>query len=298
MDKGTSLNMKCGVVILNYNSHDLTVALAKKVSAYECVDYICVVDNCSKDSFDGDFQEAKIHYIKSKKNDGYSAGNNIGLRYLVDEKKCDRVFIANPDVLFDERTIWEMSRTFDKKDDLVILSTKRYGHDKATIHQWFDFPILNVSIKNCFFMPRRKFEKRRHFLQNMKIDLAENIVYVDAVPGAFLGIRSEFLKKIGFLYEGIFLYGDEIYLGQQARELGYKVGVINTVTYIHDHVQRRFSNRKMFWLDRQSLKIYYRKFENYNFIQWAALNAAIVLGYAEYSCAYILYNLLKGGGRK
>ena len=133
MDKGTSLNTKCGVVILNYNSHDLTVALAKKVSAYECVDYICVVDNCSKDSFDGDFQEAKIHYIKSKKNDGYSAGNNIGLRYLVDEKKCDRVFIANPDVLFDERTIWEMSRTFDKKDDLVILSTKRYGHDKATI---------------------------------------------------------------------------------------------------------------------------------------------------------------------
>lgn len=67
MDKGTSLNTKCGVVILNYNSHDLTVALAKKVSAYECVDYICVVDNCSKDSFDGDFQEAKIHYIKSKK---------------------------------------------------------------------------------------------------------------------------------------------------------------------------------------------------------------------------------------
>lgn len=298
MDKDTLHGGKCGVVILNYNSHDLTVALARRVATFENVDHVCVVDNCSRDNFDGEFRETKIHYIKSKKNDGYSAGNNIGLRYLVNEMKCDKVFIANPDVIFDADTIQEMCRTFDEKDDLVILSTKRYGHNQATIHQWFDFPTWDVSIKNCFFMLRRKFEKHRQFMQNMKLDLSDGMVYVDAVPGAFLGIRSSFLKEIGFLYEGIFLYGDEIYVGRQARELGYKVGVINTATYVHDHVQTRFSNRKMFWFDRRSLKIYYRKFEHYNIIQWSLLSAAIVLGYVEYSCAFFLYNLLKSGGRK
>ena len=141
-------------------------------------------------------------------------------------------------------------------------------------------------------MPRRKFEGRRHFLQNMKLDLADDIVFVDAVPGAFFGIKSEFLVKNDFIYEGIFLYGEEIILGRQAHEMGYRAGVINTETYIHDHVQKRFSNRKMFWYDRHSLKIYYRKFENFNPLQWLELNTAIVLGTAEYNCAYFLYNKL------
>ena len=40
--------------------------------------------------------------------------------------------------------------------------------------------------------------------------MAEGPAYVDAVPGAFFGIKSEFLLKNGFIYEGIFLYGEEI----------------------------------------------------------------------------------------
>lgn len=288
---------ECGVVILNYNSHDLTVALAKKIAKFESVSDVCVVDNCSKDNFDNDFKENNIHYIKNSKNTGYSAGNNVGLRYLVNEKKCGYVFIANPDVIFEDSTIKAMHKKMRESSDLALISTKRYGHNGATIHQWFDFPTLGVSIKNCFFVSRRKFEKRRHFMQNMKIDMAEDIVFVDAVPGAFFGIKSEFLIKNNYIFEGIFLYGEEIFLGRQANELGYRVGVINTESYIHDHVQKRFSNRKMFWYDRCSLKIYYKKFEKFNVAQWLALNVAVILGTAEYNCVYYLYHLLKGERR-
>lgn len=285
---------RCGIVILNYNSHDLTVALAKKAANFESVSDICVVDNCSKDDFDNEFSECDIHYIKNKKNTGYSAGNNVGLRYLVNEKKCGYVFIANPDVIFEDSTIREMHKTMLEHPDIALIATKRYGHDGATLHQYFDFPKLTTSMKNCFFFPRRKFEKRRHFMQNMRIDMAEGPVYVDAVPGAFFGIKSEFLLKNDFIYEGIFLYGEEIVLGHQAHDLGYKAAVINTDMYIHDHIQKRFSNRKMFWYDRQSLKKYYRLFEHYNLIQWALLNGAIVLGSAEYNCMYYLYKALRG----
>lgn len=284
---------KCGIVILNYNSHDLTIALANKVAKFESISNICVVDNCSKDNFDGEFSHPKIHYIKNDRNSGYSAGNNVGLKYLIDEKKCDFVWIANPDVLFEDSTIRKMYECFQANPELALLSTKRFGPNKTLIHQYFDFPTFKTSVQNCFFLTRRKFEHNRHIEQNSVIDKAEGVHYVDAVPGAFFGIRSDFLIKNNFIFEGIFLYGEEIILGRQAHNMGYKVGVINTDEYVHDHHQKRFSNRKMFWLDRKSLKIYFKMFEKFNYFQWMILNTAFVLGTIEYNCAYVLYNLLK-----
>lgn len=283
----------CGVVILNYNSHKLTKSLAEKIAAMPSVDAICVVDNHSKDDFDGDFSHPKIHYIKNNKNSGYSAGNNVGLRYLIEKKRCDYVFIANPDVIFDESAITEMRDKMAENPLLALISTKRYGHNKSTIHQYFDFPTLTDSIRSCFYFTRRKLMKERFTKQNLAVDNTKGILYVDAVPGAFFGIRSEFLKKNNYIYEGIFLYGEEIILGRQAALLGYKAGVINTATYIHDHKQTRFSNRKMFWYDRKSLKRYYEMFEDFNMLQWGILNLAIVLGTIEYNIEFFIYKLIK-----
>lgn len=50
-----------GVVILNYNSHDLTLALAKRTASLPSVNLVCVVDNASDDDFDGEFSEPNIH---------------------------------------------------------------------------------------------------------------------------------------------------------------------------------------------------------------------------------------------
>lgn len=288
-----NLENKCGIVILNYNSHDLTVSLANKIASFPSIHEICVVDNFSKDNFQNDFNNPKIHFIKNTINSGYSAGNNIGLRYLIKEKHCKYVYIANPDTIFSNETISEINKTFEQHTEIALISTKRYGHNGVTIHQYFDFPRIDTSIKSCFFITRKKIEKLKFSIQNKKVDESNGILYVDAVPGAFFGIRSEFLIKNDYLFEGIFLYGEEIIVGHQAHDLGYKAAIINTSTYIHDHQQLRFNNRKMFWRDRMSLKIYYRMFENLTGWQWLCLNIAIVLGTVEYNCEYFLYNLFR-----
>lgn len=284
---------RCGVVILNYNSHDLTVALASTLAGYNSVSDVCVVDNCSNDDFDDDFRDSKIHYIKNTENTGYSAGNNVGLRYLVNECNCEFVFIANPDVTFENNSIIEIYKKMLEYSDLVLVSTKRYGYQGETIHQYFDFPSLLGSIKNCFFITRRGTEKKKIEIQNCEVDHANGIIFVNAVPGAFFGIRSNFLVENNFLYEGIFLYGEEIILGRQAQELGYKAGIINSEYYYHNHIRKSFSNRKMFWYDRYSLREYYKMFGLLKWNQKVWLDIAIVLGTVEYNCMYYLYNILK-----
>lgn len=54
-----------GIVILNYKSRDLTLALAERAATFPNVDFVCVVDDAASDDFAGDFSSSKIYYIKS-----------------------------------------------------------------------------------------------------------------------------------------------------------------------------------------------------------------------------------------
>lgn len=289
-------SIKNGVVILNYNSHDLTIALVNQISKYDAIYKICVVDNNSGDNFDNEFiNNNKVHFIKNKNNLGYNAGNNVGLKYLVNELGCNYVYIANPDVDFENSAISEMTDAMRNDDRLVICTTKRFGMDNSLIHQYFEFPSLSDSLKKCFILGRKNFKKNNHIQQNIEIDNYDGVKYVDAVPGAFFGIKAKFLKEIDFLYEGVFLYGEEIFLGQQAYRMGYKAGIINTSCYYHNHIQQSFSksNKKMFLYDRLSLVKYFKYFKLLNPFEIMILSIAIRIGSLEYNLLALIYNFLK-----
>lgn len=287
---------KCGIVVLNYNSYDDTVKLVNQIVQFESVDYVCVVDNNSGDSFDGSFASCKVHYIKSKTNGGYSAGNNIGFRWLIEQKQCDIVYIANPDVEFKEETISKINEAFEQHPEIALLSSERYGAGNAKIHQYFEFPDFKTSYMHCFYLGRSKLEKKRRSEQYQDIDNSGGLLYVDAVPGAFFGIRSEFLVKNGYMYEGIFMYGEELILGKQASLLGYRAAVVGGVCYYHNHKGGRFSSLNGVILDNKSLKIYYKLFYPKEWLKRALLSVTVAIGNMEYRIAYYLYNFIKKKG--
>lgn len=282
------VNAKSGVVILNYNSHDLTKCLAEKVADMPSVDAVCVVDNNSNDDFEGEFSHPKIHYIKNTCNAGYSAGNNVGLRYLVEKCKCDYVFIANPDVVFENEVIQQMCKILDSTPQLALISTRHVGYNGAQCCQYYEFHHYWRTIMNCFFVFRLKYERERRQLQNKKINESNTLVYVDAVPGCFFGIRSKFLKQNQYLYEGIFMYGEEYTLGRQAKLLGYKAAIIPTITFIHNHEHKPLHNARMFRNDRESIKRYFKMFDNISPLKYLLLSWAICIGTMEYSIACFL----------
>lgn len=279
-----------GIVILNYNSHDLTLALAKRTASLPSVDFVCVVDNASGDDFDGEFSEPNIHYIKSRENCGYSAGNNIGLRWLVEECGCEYVYIANPDTIFGDDAIAAIADLFDSDPTVAIASVRRSGHAGASIHQYFDFPTFGSALRSCFFLTRRRFEAERRDRQNARVE-GEGSFYVDAVPGAFFGMRSSFLVANGYMYEGIFMYGEEIVLGRQAVLAGFRSAISRDASYVHDHESRRFSSPRAFVSDHKSLVRYFDMFGLLGVPQMALLRVCTALGCAEYRAACAVYGI-------
>ena len=197
-------------------------------------------------------------------------------------------------MIFENNTITEIRNAFESDSSIALISTKRYGAENTQIHQYFDFPTLRKSIKNCFFLTRLGKEKIINEDQNYQIDHAKNgIRYVDAVPGAFFGLRSEFLIKNNYLFEGIFLYGEELFTGRDANNLGYKAAIINTSCYIHNHKRSKFSNSKMFWYDRVSLRKYYKKYKLLKPWQLLLFDTCVLLGTAEYNIAQKLWKIIK-----
>ena len=98
-------NKKIGIVILNYKDFHTVIKLINLIKNYNALDKIVVVDNLSPDdSFDKlkSLKSDKVDVIQSKRNGGYSYGNNFGAFYLIEQYRIDILFIANPDVIFTE----------------------------------------------------------------------------------------------------------------------------------------------------------------------------------------------------
>lgn len=76
--------LKLMAIILNYNSSDDSIKCAEYLLKQKKNIYITIVDNCSTDDSKKKLklfsQKKDIIFLENKQNNGFSAGNNIGLK--------------------------------------------------------------------------------------------------------------------------------------------------------------------------------------------------------------------------
>lgn len=258
--------MKTGIVILNYNDAVSTATLVDSIIGYASIAHIAVVDNCSTDESweilknKYDAQE-KVSVISSGKNGGYSYGNNYGARYLIKKYGTDIIFIANPDVLFDESLIGAITQKYEKKEGYAVLTGVMMrpdgSVDPAPYRQLFSYA---HDLGDCFLTVRRLvYEKKRY-----EVDYSVLVMDVEVVQGSFFAITAEAFEKINGLDENIFLYYEELILAKKLKAAGYKTGLLTNETYLHNHsvsIRRSMKNIKI-WKAVLKSKYYYQK--NYN----------------------------------
>src|SRR5690606_32522481 len=65
-------------------------------------------------------ESIKIHVLLSSCNGGYGYGNNIGIRYSLNNLNADYTLIANPDVVFSEKTVCELTKVLIENENVVV----------------------------------------------------------------------------------------------------------------------------------------------------------------------------------
>jgi hypothetical protein len=275
--------MRLGVVILNYNDSDSTISLINKISEYRVIDDIVVVDNCSSDnsySILSELKERRFHLLQSNANKGYSFGNNIGAKYLIEQCDSDIIFIANPDIIVEEYVFEAMSKVLEANPNIAFLGAVMHNSLNAPVKMWLKLPWYINSIFDCFFIGRQinKLIGKRY------ADYNDEIQFVDVVPGSFWAIKSSTLQNIGFLDENVFLFYEENILGVKARNSGLRVAILTSADYIHNHsvtIKKNISILNGYKINLASKLYFEETYRKIGKIRTAILKVMMKYGIAE-----------------
>ena len=236
--------MRVGIVILNYNSYELTCNLVNECLKISLIDKIVLIDNNSNDKFD-DFtvkmSNNKIKYIKNTENSGYAKGN-IGLRYLK-SIGCKYAFIANPDTIFEYATIKKILEFLEKNQKYGVASCMRTLNGTKNTGQFWTIPIYTQALFESIYIGR-KIQSLFNIKHSNKVCAKANKDYlnVEVVGGAFFGCNLEIIHEINYFDEGTFLWYEENILSYKLRKKGYNVALLRTCTYEHNHKRNGHGN--------------------------------------------------------
>ncbi len=223
--------MKNAIIILNYNDSDNTMKILKKIKNYKILDYIIVVDNKSTDDSLKKlkpFENEKIKIVSALKNRGYAAGNNVGMKYVLENFKVQNIIISNPDIIVEEETISHLLKHLKKKDLAVIAPVVK--EPNAISRGWRLPTFFSELVANMPFF--RRYEM--NLLAYQDEDYQKELTQVEVVKGCFFIIKKEALEAIGLFDEHTFLYYEEIIMGKKLKDLHLNTYIDNNSRVIHE----------------------------------------------------------------
>ena len=285
--------MNIVIVVLNYNDWETTKTFLHRVSSYKSVSNIVIVDNCSTDDSVLQLKPCCVNNIKlvtSDKNNGYAAGNNLGVKYAFTQCDADVIIISNPDISIKEADIKKivapLNSGFGMSTGLI------YNYDKVenqrSLASNFGWKIPNYwqMLTNCFLILYKlaRLTNRGIYL-NYDQHKSEKWIHTEAVPGCFFAITTDALKQIGYFDEDTFLFGEETILGWKLKEQKINVCVVNDTEILHENSVSinksiKQSNKKIQYLLHSEL-LYLRKYLKCGAVRCRIFKSAFSIGIIE-----------------
>jgi GT2 family glycosyltransferase len=248
----TGTQKRVGAVVLTYNSsQDLPACLAG-LWAQRGVDLrVIVVDNASKRDeralMQATFREfmsdgrimaveaaaapdTSAAFLCNDVNAGYSAGNNIGARFA-DGIGCEAVLIVNPDVRIDDQDYVSSLVDLITKDTKTAVACSAVTNLSGDQENPMSEPGFIQELLWPVKMVLGGVLQKKVLLDSQP----ETPVRVDKVSGSCFMIRLDFLRRIGFFDETVFLYCEESILSAQVREAGWHMIMDPRRGVLHAH---------------------------------------------------------------
>jgi len=216
--------MKVVIVVLSWNSKKYIGECLNSLKKTKTE--IILVDGGSTD---GSPKYLKTNYpefklIETNKNLGYAGGNNVGLRWAL-EQNADFVWIINPDIIVNPNSLEEALKVMTKDDKIAVVGSKVYFAAGFEFHKnRYTKKDLGKAIwyaggendwKNIFAV---------HYGMN-EVDNGQNDKEkeIDFATGSSMLLRCDVLRQVGLLDDKYFLYYEENDLCQRIKKADYKI---------------------------------------------------------------------------
>lgn len=280
--------MNC-FVTLNYNDSNNCIKLIENILNFQFFDKVVVVDNNSNKEQLQILKEClpkQSILIENNENKGFAYGNNIGLKFLYKNFNVDFVFICNTDIILNKNIIQNCINQLKKDINLGAITCLMKECDGKEVDSFWNIKKVSYYYKRFFLLKNKIFP-----IKNKSIKEYKDFFYVDCVRASFVGFRMDMLAKVDFFDEHTFLYYEEDILFTKFKEKNYKVGVLTSNYYIHNHPRKPKSKTNISILKEtyKSLYYYLTKYRNINFYRKIIFKIAAFITLCEFK----LLNLIR-----
>ncbi len=208
---GAQQFMDVSIIIVSYNTADLTVACLESVFASRCVSYeVFVVDNASQDGSAAIVREKfpKARLIANEANRGFGAANNQALR----ECSGRYVIFLNPDTAVEPDAFSGMVEYMEAHPEVGLAGPRVLNPDGSRQDSASDrYPGHRYGAADLGVLPGK----------------------VACVLGACQIASAGLLRELGGFDEDFFLYGEDQDLCLRIRKHGFEIGLIEEVAIMH-----------------------------------------------------------------
>jgi hypothetical protein len=205
---------KVHIIILNWNGKADTLECLASVRAIDYPNYeIVVVDNGSFDGSEEAIRAAfpKVTFIQTCENLGYAGGNNVGIRYGLNDG-AEYVWLLNNDTVVDGEVLSALVEVAQADERIGMVGSKIYYHAQPDVI-WYAGATLDLE----------NGAKTAHVGSGEKeVGQFEAVQDVGYVTGCSLLVKREVIDRIGLIPEVYFLYFEETEWNLLAQRAGYR----------------------------------------------------------------------------
>ncbi len=235
--------MKIAIIVLNWNGKEYiskSLDMLKKLDTSDYQVEVVVVDN---NSTDGSVkliktQYPKFHLIENRENLGYAGGNNVGIRFAL-ENGAEWIWIVNPDVLVDPQALNELLKVATKYPRAGVLGPKIYF---APGYEFEKERYKKSELGKVLWFAGGRIDWDNVIAQHLGVNEVDHgqldrLSQTDFVTGAALLLNAQMLKEIGLLDPKYFLYYEENDLCQRAVKNNWELWYVPTSVVWHANAQ-------------------------------------------------------------
>jgi GT2 family glycosyltransferase len=270
---------KVSIILLNWNGWEDTVECLESLYQIKYINYnVILVDNNSEDDslhriknyLMGDMPMRSEFYeynasnkpiklvekgdtpgkgdeslilIKNPENLGFAGGNNVGIKYAMDNLNPDYVLLLNNDTVVDKNFLIELVKTGESNPEIGFVGAKTLFYDRETTIQEAGGGMIDYNHA----------EVEEVGFNEVDDGSLDSYIEPDYIGGACILVKSRVIEQIGGLDESYFMYWEDVDFCTTGLEKGYRSAYQYQAVVWHKYGSSSENTFKMYYLNRNRL---------------------------------------------
>ncbi len=243
------MNTNFLIILLNYNNWLDTIDCITSLKNCEISgSNILVIENCSTDeSIEKLKTEApNIKIIQTKKNLGFTGGNNLGIKYALENKYAYAIVLNNDTIVESKNSIKILIGGMEEHPDVTI-GTGRIFYFPQKDKIWYDGgKLINWRASVVHYNYRKNVNE---------VKLNDNLKEINFISGCYMCIRLSDLPKLGYMDENFFIYLDDLEYSARAVKNNLKLMYFPQATIYHKAMGEEKQTPKMIYYSMRNRKL-------------------------------------------